>query len=418
MTSVAPLRLALLAGLVTVPVGASHAASLTATGFSFTGGAMTFALPGGTSGPLFAQWNPAPSAANPTALAPGLHVSFFGHGQGCAPAAGDGPAGPLDPRRRAGLSSEITPSAGATVWSPLPAPAQCPSALPGAVGPTYVAAGAGSSPIQLFTEIRPASPGRPAGFWGPYAPTGQDASGVNASIEGTFINWLFAPPGQAGLHPWADGNARHAVTIGSTQSVETAAAQAEAPGATSTQAVQEYSVSFFNDACQQSVTNKNLCQLRFIFDVDLVRKPGVDWASLTWSHYARLMFDRAEAGLPIIEGPLHPDGQPTMTGGANGAILWRSTGAATQYGTFGLQHFSARITFAQLMATLRFVAEGASAQHQPVTPAQLARLFGPRWNRPRAWTIINIGLGEELHSDGGRAADQIGGTVAALSIDP
>ncbi len=153
-----------------------------------------------------------------------------------------------------------------------------------------------------------------------------------------------------------------------------------------------------------------------MFDIDLVREPGLDWATQSWASYARLMFDPAQGGLPVIEGPLLEAGEPTTTPGPQGVALWRSQGAPTQHGTFGGHRFEARISFRQLMAGLRLVAQRATGQQGPVDQDTMSRLFGPRWNSPQDWTIIGLNVGQEVHGAGGQSVGFIGGAVEHLSV--
>jgi hypothetical protein len=382
------------------------AATLSPSGFSYTGG--TPALAGG---PVFASWNPNP-ASNSQVFDQGAHIGFFGHAAGCPASAANGPAGPLDPKQARSLAAADTafrPAPGATVWSPQP-DSDCRGEQG---GPAFVAAGKNGGPLQVFTALQPASPGG-GGFWGSYPSTGQDQSGANASIEGTFLNWIFnGQPGSA-VRPWADGNRAREVTISTTQAV--AAAHAEPSSVSVNQVKQQVAVSFFNQACQSAAANKHLCQLRIMFDIDLVRDPSLDWSTQPWAGYARLMFDPAQGGLPVIEGPLLSAGQATTTAGAQGVTLWRSRGAQTQHGTFGSTRFEAKIGFRDLMAGVRLVAQRASNTQGPVDRDTMARLFGPAWNSPQDWTIIGVNIGQEVHGAGDRSTAYIGGEMDDLSI--
>jgi hypothetical protein len=403
---IAPITLLILS----IPLAApAAAATLGPSLFTYDGG--TPALADGA--PVIAQWNPAPGRANPHLFDQGAHIGFFGHAAGCAPSAANGPAGPLTPQQIASLTPPFRPAHGATVFSPLADPADCPGP-PRPPGPAFIAAGSGGGALQLFTMVQPATPNGAGAFWGAYPATGQDSSGANASIEGSFINWVFDWRAGAAIHPWADNDRAREVSIATTQSV--AVARAEPSTVSVNQVKQQVAVSFFNQACHAAAANPHLCQLRIMFDIDLVREPGLDWASQPWAGYARLMFDPAQGGLPVIEGPLNAAGLPTTTPGDQAVALWRSQGQPTQHGPFPPTRFEARISFRQLMAALRLVAQRATGAQGPIDPATMRRLFAERWNSPADWAIIGVNIGQEVHGAGDRSVSYIGGAVASLAV--
>jgi hypothetical protein len=402
-------------GLIATAVlgcGQARAATVSSAAFSFTGGSPAL-VAGAGAGAVFAQWNPRQSAANPHVHDQGFHVNFFGSGQGCAAHALNGPAGPLNTAQRRQLAATDTafsPAPGARVWSPLPDATQC-AASPTTVGPAFIAASSNGGPLQLFNAVRPAGS---AAFWGTFGATGQVGKGTNATSNGTFVNWAFDWRHGYGVQPWADGNGAHDITVSTDEAVPATMVQSP-PGVRPSQAHQKIELGFVNTACLSAVSDKILCQLHVMFDIALVRQQGVNWSRLKFAQQAHLLFDRAQGGLPIIEGPLKQSGASTYLGGSQTAV-WTSTGAATQHGTFPMQHFGAMFNFNQLVAALRGVAAHQSRQTGASNDTGMPALFGPRWNDPAAWRLGLVMIGQEVHVGDRNTTAYIGGEVGSLSV--
>jgi hypothetical protein len=393
--------------------GPALAATVSSDAFSFTGGSPALAS-GPGAGAIFAYWDPRLSAANPHVHDPGFHISFFGTGQGCAEGALNGPVGPLDAaqaRQLVAPGTAFSPASGARVWSPLPDAAQC-GAAPHRAGPAFLAASGSGVPMQLFTAVE--QPGSGA-FWGPFGVRGQVGKGTNAASDGTFLNWALDWQHGHGIQPWADGNASHDITVSTDEAVPATMVQYRPAGVRPSQAHQKFELGFYNTACLAAVSNKILCQLRVMFDVALVRQQGTDWSRLKFAQQAHLLFDRAQGGLPIIEGPLEQNGELTYLG-RSGAAVWRSTGAPTQHGPFQMQHFGATFNFKQLLETLHAVAAHEQRQNASSDGADMPSMFGPRWNDPAAWTIGLVTIGQEVHVGDRATAAYIGGEVASLTV--
>jgi hypothetical protein len=257
----------------------------------------------------------------------------------------------------------------------------------------------------LLTAVVPQT-ARSSAFWGQITGAGQPGKGTNGSIQGTFVSWNFGENGAQAVHPWQRGGDRP-VEMSVDMAVRGAQVEAEQPGGKPNQAKQQFAVSFVNLACHKQDAGAK-CEVRLMFDISLIRKPGADWSAMKWSQHARVLFDRAQGGLPVIEGPLGTSGDLTSPGGPRQAGLWRSNGAPTSHASFARQHFAAQMTFAQFTAALNLVAQ--RGHQQPAT------LFGASWNDPQAWAITALNVAQEVHSVSPSKPVFIAGTISAIQI--
>ncbi len=377
--SPAATQIALTALLLLARPVAPRAATWNTTGFHFDG--QTLAI---TPGAVIASWQPSPKS-QPNG--PGAHVFFFGRPVGCHGTLRDGLAGPLTPDQVAALAATAPPPRPTgTVWSPLPGGPAC--AGHGRPGPSFAALGGGE--LRLFTK-----PGNTGGGFSflPYSPTGVNGVGTDAGNVGTFVNWVF---------PWRDGGAlapftgpEHSLILRSRQRVSSARADAAPTGVN--QAKQAIAVNFLDPACLRQ--HRRLCQIRLILQSVLVGAPGIDWTRQTWSQHAMILFDRAQGGLPVIDGPFGANRAATRLPGYG--MVWRSLGSATQHQPFGMREFNAVVPFDGLLRCLSAVAHKSGLA------------LPPDWRDPEAWRVTMVSFAQEDHVT---SHAEIDGALAKLSL--
>ena len=344
-------------------------------------------------------------------MSPGMKVVFFGQpGAGCAAGARDGDAAPV-------------PGAAGPSWTPDPATAACdPVARFSPRRPAVALAGSAAAPeLELSTPTGPDASGRP-GFFGPWGGQGQDGRGTNANIAGSFVIFRQAWNGPRPRHPWAgraDGPPVDA-RLRSTQSVRVARVGADPGAGQAVQVKQQVMASFINTTCMRTIGGpQHLCQLQYLLNTAVVRAGVADWSRVAWFAQGNVMFDPAQGGIPVVDGPIKAAGDETVDV-RSGLGLFTSQGAATQHGEFAPLVFDARISFAQLQNALRIVAARADGvPASAVSARRMAETWGAAYADPSAWVLLSADVAQEAHNPlaGAREA-VIEGAVRDLSVGP
>lgn len=363
----------------------------------------------------YLAWNPQDPVANNR---PGLKLAFFGTAEGCRPGAGALQALTVPQLARARALTGLGLGAPSQAWSPL-AGAQCNADTRGELDDSLAALDPElrTGGLGLFTGTGPDPQTGRVGFFAPFNAQGQNGAGANAMIEGSFANIRADWRSPSALRPWSRQAPRPAARIASSQSVAVLQVPRETePGPT--QAKQQLTVGFINDACMASRPpgTARPCQLKFLFTIAIARSGVSDWSQVTWFQGPRVLFDAGQGGIPVIDGPLPPKGRPA-TLRPEGLVLYESEGAATQHGPFSNQEFAVRIGWDEFTQSLRAIA-GARGRKPAtrVADAEVAALFGPRWNDAASWVLLSASLGQEVRNPTAARRAAIGGAMHDLQI--
>ena len=361
---------------------------------------------------LYAAWNPQDASS---ALKPGMKVMFFGSARGCA-AGTEGPLASLTDSRLAAVAGLTTLPAAKAVpalrWTPAGDSAGCDAEAHGKSGASavFVNADDTSGAVGMLTTSGKQDDGS-APFFGPYGAGGQNGSGANAYITGTFVNfrqaWGVADP----LQPWI-GTA--AARVRSVQSVGAFRLDTAGPAV---QAKQQMMASFLNTTCIRTLKGQP-CQVQYLFNTAIARSGVKDWSQVSWFKNGDVWFDPAQGGIPIVDGPIHDSGQITLDSKTR-LPLFVSQGSATQHAAFSGRTFDVTIGFDQLRNVLRIVAaRKLGIELANVGDAQLAQVWGSAWNDRKAWVLLSGHVGQEVYNPSAEHKVQIGGGFRSLYVGP
>lgn len=362
----------------------------------------------------YAAWHPQNQQG---ANSPGWKVMFFGDAASCPlPKGVDGPlARPGESQlTELGRLTGIAPRPGALAWSPLASAAVCgvkASGLTDDSGALLVGEGQQSG-VGLLTSSGTDAKGS-LGFLGPFASNGQNGAGANAGIEGSFVTLREDWQAPDALRPWRDGGM---LTVDSIQGVPTLRLDTPA-GVAPVQAKQQLTLGFVNRKCvADGVRPGRPCQFKLLLTLAISRAGVSDWRQVGWFQRVRVMFDPAQGGLPVLDGPVPEAGEMALAA-AGDLPLYQSTGAATQHLPFDRQRFSVTMRFAELTNGLRVIAEQGRRQapNKSRGPA-MADLFGPAWDDPDQWALMQTTLGQEVVNPDPSRQVAIGGHMRSLEI--
>jgi len=367
-----------------------------------------------TGGSTYASWNPVNS---PGFFSPGLKVSFFGDPDGCPVGTKVGAVHSLPGAQlqyAAGLTG-ITPSQDQLIWVPSGDTGACTGVAdrdgPAAV---YINPDPASGGMALYTSSGPRGDGQ-APFFRPYGVGGQNGDGVNANNVGTYVAFRQVWRQNATVRPWrgAAASARILVNqgVGATE-------LGSAAGSTA-QVQQIMAAHFINTTCQQGgITGGRPCQLNYLFHVALQRNNVSDWNSVAWSQTVRVWYDKAQGGIPIIEGPIKDSGVSSNEV-ATDLPMFSSKGYATEHGPFSNRSFDVRISQAQLVSVLRILtARQTGLALDQVNDAALATMWGADWNNADAWTAESVSTNQEISNPDPARTAWIAGNVRQVYIGP
>lgn len=362
---------------------------------------------------LFAAWNPRDPK---TALKPGMKVMFFGAATGCATGT-QGPLTRLTDQSLETLASLTLLPASATPaalrWTPAGDAEGCDAHARTQAGASavYLNADDSAGAVGMLTTSGRQDDGS-APFFGPYGTSGQNGSGANAHITGTFVNFRQAWSSADPLHPWVgDALAR----VRSVQSM--GAVQLDTVGGVAVQAKQQMMATFLNRDCMNELTGKP-CQIQYLFNTAIARSGVTDWSAVSWFQNGGVWFDAAQGGIPIVDGPIFASGKTTADAKSK-LPLFVSQGSATQHQAFSGRTFDVTISFEQLRNVLRITtARMAQTELGSVTDEQIAAAWGSRWNDRNAWVLLSGHVGQEVYNPNGERKVQIGGGFRSLYVGP
>jgi hypothetical protein len=399
---------------------AASALLVAASAFADVRNASSYRYDGGVpeyvrSGMVYAVWNARGAKA---VLAPGMKILFFGTADGCRADAADGPTADRgNPRLAYALQlTGLRGGRGSVAWSPSGATDQCEPAARGKAGDSFVQLeprqGEGGG-FGLFTYTGRDAEGR-APFFQPLLASGRNSTGVNANIAGSFVTFRFAWDGADRITPWA-GN-EGALELRSMQSV---AREVVTPGRGGevVQAKQQLNLTVINRACFRTIGGAGkLCQVQYLLNTAVYRAGVTDWDAEKWFKDARVWFDPAQGGMPIVHGPVPAAGKAAFDT-ASRLDLYTSAGAASQHAEFKDLTFVVRVTLAQLHNALR-VATAARLKRPVATvgDGELAAEFGARWNDAAEWSLLSVAVGQEVHNPARERRAFIGGNFRTLSV--
>ncbi len=382
------------------------------------------ATPGhGAGDGVFARWNP---PGGPALYRPGMKVMFFGRAAGCR--GGGGPAGPVPADEAApalARTGAAVPPARAPArertpepvrWRPQADPATCGTALHRRSGPSLVqwTPGAEGGTLALYTDAGMDPMGEPP-FLAPFDAAGQGGHGTNAGIVGTFVAFRQAWPADTAVRPWPT---RQAVAqVRAVQALGGAVAgDARHPDAP-VQVKQQLMATFLDTRCAAAGTDRDHpCQLQYVFNTAVVRTGVDDWRRVGWFAQGGLFLDPAQGGMPIVNGPVHARGEPTLDA-ASRLPLFRSEGTATQHQAGAEQPVDLRIAFDELLNAVRLAT--AIARHAPAGPASpddVHAMWRDGWDDPASWILLSVDVGQEVWAPKPVHDAWIGGTVRGLHV--
>lgn len=362
---------------------------------------------------VFTSWNGGPSA---TALQPGPKVLFFGRGIGCAGSTTGGPVSVTTLAKQADKDrvrklTGLAPGERNRLWMPSGDAPGCDGSARGRTGDSLAFVNAEKG-CALYTASEPG--GR--AFWRPFDASGQNGSGANAHIEGTFVNFRQAWWRPDAQRPWRDTDAE--LQMVSTQTVATVSTGSDIDGGEPRQVKQQMIASFVNPVCRKETgKTPNLCQIQYLFNTGIYRSGVKDWSTVSWFQQAGLFGDPGQGGMPVIHGPIDPAGQVTRES-TTGLALYRSEGSPTRHDTFEDVRFDVRISFTQLLNALHvIVGRKIGKPADGVSDEQMRAEFGSAWNVPSAWVLVSTDIGQEVYNSSPDATPaRIGGSVRSLVV--
>jgi hypothetical protein len=380
------------------------------------------ALQAAAGGSVYTAWDPTGSNE---LYAAGMKVTFFGQASACPSVSN----GVVD----AGADGDLLTAANATTtsanatgklwrWSPSGATSGCSADAQQASGPSMVFLNPDSSHggLALYTHSGPRSDGS-SGLLAPFDASGQNGSGANAYITGSFVAFRQAWRSASAPHPWVGANqATDAVArVVATESVGRADVGSIVDVNQPVQVKQQVSVGFINTECMAGGSSaQRPCNVSYLFNTAIYRAGVDDWSTVAWFQQGKVWFDPAQGGTPIIEVPVAAAGQ-VVSDGDSGLALYQSKGNASQHASFAALDFDMRVSFDQLQNVLRIVAaRKLGTTPSAVTDADLASLWGSRWNDRTAWVLLAATTGQEVRNPFATQQAEIGGQLSRLYVGP
>ncbi|WP_396270021.1 hypothetical protein [Ideonella sp.] len=362
-------------------------------------------------GSLFTAWNP---NDHNTALKPGMKVMFFGTAQGCA-AGTQGPLLPI-PKARLDELADLTGFPAIAVldkltWTPSGNAEGCDGSTRSRSGGSSVFINADDQrgAVAILTTSGPQSDGV-APFLGPFDAKGQNGTGANAHIMGSFVNfrhaWWKADP----LQPWLTNGVARLQSVQSIGVLRVAAASS-----VTAQVKQQMMATFLNTTCAKELGSQGKpCQIQYLFNTGIQRTGVSDWSTVDWFNKPGIWFDPAQGNIPVVDGPVPVSGQ-TAVEPAMGVALYTSQGSSTQHKAFTGRVFDVAITFAQLQHVLRYTtAKATSSPVSSVSESQLQREWGSEWNQPSAWVLLSADIGQEVYNPDTNTRVEIAGGFTSI----
>ncbi|HSV68809.1 MAG TPA: hypothetical protein VLI72_01755 [Methylibium sp.] len=394
---------------------AAQAQQLTPSSFRYTGGPTT-KLAGGD---VVAAWN----VRDPkSTLRPGLKVLFFGSSPLCDPDAEHGPVTSKGNVRTEQAKSvtglELDPQG--SLWTPSGDTDQCSPAARGKAGDSFMHVNAApGGGVGMFTYTGRDVGGREP-FFEQHGRGGKEGTGANANIGGSFFFWSLDWRGKEVVRPWSGGGSAQGATaeLRTTQSVARATVPPKggAKKGENVQAKQQVIFTVINEDCVKGGSDAKTCRLKYLFNLAVFRAGVADVRNEPWFKEGSVFFDPAQAGVAIIHGPIPAAGQ-TLRDRHTDASLYTSAGEPSQGQEFTDKRFVVRISFEQLTNALRTIASRRTGKtFDAVRDADVAALFGPRWNDPAQWVLTSINVSQEVFNYQREQRAFIGGNFRELQF--
>lgn len=369
---------------------------------------------------VWRSWNGGPSDA---ILRPGPKLMFFGELEGCPTGTEAPQGGPLQETDDGGgwrRLAELTGLAPGRAdqrhrWEPAPLPRVCRGAASDAAPGEQAFAQLNTDPdeggLGLYTVTGPQT------RFQAYGPGGQGRSGANAHIQGSFVHFRQAWNSDQAFRPWA-GGPESELQLRSRQGVAQAQAGSARTPEGELQVKQQLGMTVINPRClrENRPGQKRLCQIQYLFNTAVYRSGVSDWSRVAWFQQASVMTDPAQGAMPVVRGPVGEAGRVALDA-ASRLPLYRSEGAASQHQPFADRVFDLRVRFRDLLAAQRVIV-GRQLKRAPenLRAEELEAQFGPDWNRPDAWVLLSLNMGQEAYNRGGRETAAIGGQLRLLEI--
>jgi hypothetical protein len=369
---------------------------------------------------VWRSWNGGPTDA---ILRPGLKLMFFGELAGCPSGVQGVQGGPVAHDDDGGRWRQLAERTGLAPgrpgqrhrWSPAPEPRQCREAATDAEPGEQAFAQLSTDPedggLGLFSTSGPQT--RFQGF----GPTGQGRTGANAFIQGSFVHFRQAWNSASAFRPWGAGTDSE-LQLRSRQGVAQVQTGSPRTAEGEIQVKQQLGMTVINPRClrENRPGQTRLCQIQYLFNTAVYRSGVSDWSRVAWFQQASVMSDPAQGTMPVVHGPVGAAGAVALDAGSR-LPLYRSEGAASQHQPFADKTFDLRVRFRDLLAAQRIIV-GRQLKRSPenLRAEELEAEFGPDWNRPDAWVLLNVDMGQEAYNRGGRETASIGGRLRLLEL--
>lgn len=357
----------------------------------------------------------------------GMEIKFFGDAAKCVPVPDNSANGGVTEQtdfqadatavERMGLQATMNVGKRQSLWRPSADSSLCPAGTRNRRGPAAVGidwdltVGGMGMYTPTGVELVGTDP-----LLVPFGAGGQGSSGVNSYILGSFISWRMDWQGSGQRRPWldAEGNAGSNPTMRfyTRQSVTIFDVSGEG------QAKQEVLIDFINKGCVDAGLHpQRPCQVQYLVDTGIVRGGISDWSTVGWFQKGRVSYDAAQGGIPVVSGPLKSVGVDTIDE-VTGLPLYTSRGMATQHKPFNDLPFDLRISMDQLRTMMRITtASTLNKALGDVSTADLQSVWGPQWDDPQAWVLLNPHVAQEVYND--KPATQraaVGGKVTEVWV--
>jgi hypothetical protein len=377
---------------------------------------------------FFTAWNPNGSGE---LLVPGVKIDFFGTAAICDGQVSNGPISNSSHYSGREIAENtglrLYPGMENELWTPSPDPNHCSVDSKNQRDGSFVVRGTRdqNGAAGIYTTAGPDGNGRTP-LVGNFDSKGQSASGSNVGILGTFLTFRFdwgqpAAPSLWPITPSKDAQAAAVMELQTTQTVATASLgkTSNSPDAPVKQVKQQLTVTLINPACFRALSRSGkACQVQYLLNLAIVRSGVTDWSKVDWFNSASLQIDPAQGGMPYINGPVGANGQVTRDA-TRRYDLYTSAGEESAHGTFSDRTFRVRLSFGQFENTLRLAtAKFVNKSPDVVSLDDIAQNFGPAWNDPAAWKLLNAEVGQEIYNENPDSEAYIGGNVKEIGIRP
>lgn len=269
--------------------------------------------------------------------------------------------------------------------------------------------------IGMYTHTGPKPDNPSMAFFQPYTAEA-DQHGVNAHIQGTFASFRNTPytKEQKVTKPFSGNSTNDDLRRTAIRSYQGIGKFMMENPATQ-QIRQQFYITFFNKRCHfENTYSKKSCHIQVLFES--VAK-GLN-AELD---YANIFSDAAQGGLVAISGDLKSAGGITYgrDSAGNQYPLWTSWGNPSQSNPWSGQiWFQPEVSFNQFKNLVRLSTAELAGIHNAtqVTNTDMNRYFGPAFENPDEWILLDVGIGQEVYNSTTDKRAVIGGNMTELSV--